>query len=70
MRRISPSTPLKLIRSPTLTGRSVSRIRPETKFLTISCKPKPIPTDNALTIHARFVHSMPNDDSVSRITRM
>ncbi|MNE88600.1 hypothetical protein D3C80_1859240 [compost metagenome] len=57
-----------LIKSPTFTGRSVSRIRPEIKFFTISCKPKPIPTDKALTIHASLFHSMPSDDSVSRIT--
>ncbi|MNL74522.1 hypothetical protein D3C87_2001700 [compost metagenome] len=57
-----------LIRSPTFTGRSVSRINPDTKFLTISCKPKPIPTDNALTIQARFVHWTPNEDNASRMT--
>ncbi|MNT00198.1 hypothetical protein D3C72_1346220 [compost metagenome] len=65
MRRMSPSTPARLTMSPTLTGRSVSRIRPETKFFTISCRPKPIPTDSALTIHARLSQRTPSSDSTS-----
>ncbi|MNY33773.1 hypothetical protein D3C86_1680680 [compost metagenome] len=65
MRRISPSTPARLTMSPTFTGRSVSRIRPEMKFFTISCRPKPIPTDSALTIQARFSHFTPSSDSMS-----
>ncbi|MNP47427.1 hypothetical protein D3C76_1414790 [compost metagenome] len=58
-----------LIRSPTFTGRSVNRMMPETKFLTISCKPKPMPTERALTIQARLVHLTPSDDSISSSTR-
>ena len=33
--------------SPTRIGRSQSRSRPETKLLTIDCRPKPIPTESA-----------------------
>jgi hypothetical protein len=33
--------------SPTWIGRSKSRISPETKLLTMLCRPKPIPTPNA-----------------------
>ena len=53
MRRMSPSTSLdRLTQSPTFTGRSTSRIRPEMKFCTTACRPKPMPTDSALAIHA------------------
>jgi len=58
MRRISPSTPARLTQSPTFTGRSVSRIKPEMKFCTMACRPKPIPTDSALTTQVRLVRLM------------
>ena len=45
--------------SPTLIGRSMSRIRPETKLLTIDCRPKPMPTERAPATMARFVMSKP-----------
>ncbi len=50
------------------TGRSVSRIRPETKFFTISCRPKPIPTDSALTIQARILPLHPQQRQASSST--
>ncbi|MNE64128.1 hypothetical protein D3C80_1595200 [compost metagenome] len=65
MRRISPSTPARLTQSPTFTGRSVSRIRPEMKFCTICCKPKPIPTDRALTTQVRLVRLIRKVDITS-----
>ena len=37
--------PPRLTQSPTFTGRSVSRIRPEMKFCTMACRPKPMPTE-------------------------
>ena len=52
MRRMSPSTPESETQSPTFTGRSASRIRPETKFCTMDCRPKPMPTDSALATQA------------------
>ncbi len=52
IRRMSPSTPPTLTQSPTFTGRSISRMRPETKFWTTCCSPNPMPTDSALAINA------------------
>ncbi|MNJ76934.1 hypothetical protein D3C77_743230 [compost metagenome] len=71
MRRMSPSTPPSDTQSPTLTGRSASRIRPDTKFCTTACKPKPIPTDSALAIHATRSRPMPaaDNDSAKAITK-
>ncbi|KAG1329696.1 hypothetical protein G6F61_015062 [Rhizopus arrhizus] len=60
---MSPSTPPSDTQSPTLTGRSASRIRPDTKFCTTACKPKPIPTDSALAIHATRSRPMPAADN-------
>ncbi len=48
----SPSTPETFTQSPTFTGRSISRMIPATKFWTICCRPKPMPTDSALAIRA------------------
>ncbi|EKD60235.1 MAG: hypothetical protein ACD_54C00865G0001 [uncultured bacterium] len=47
------------IQSPSLTGRSISRMMPDTKFDTTACKPKPMPTDNAPATMARPERSIP-----------
>ena len=65
MRRMSPSTPPSETQSPTWTGRSASRIRPDTKFCTMACRPKPIPTDKALAIQATRSSPMPAADRAS-----
>ena len=59
MRRTMPCWSPTTIQSPTLIGRSTSRIRPETKLLTIDCRPKPMPTDSAPATMARLVMSRP-----------
>ena len=46
--------------SPTLIGRSNSRIRPEMKLFTTFCRPKPTPTPSALTSSAMFESSNPS----------
>lgn len=46
--------------SPIFTGRSASRINPDTKFCVIACRPKPIPTDNALNTSASRLKSRPS----------
>jgi hypothetical protein len=48
-------------------GRSVSRMRPETKFETTDCSPKPIPTDSAPAMNAIFCRSTPSAASASAI---
>ena len=68
MRRTSPSVLPSTTQSPTFTGRSASRIRPEMKFCTIACSPKPMPTDSALAIHAMRLMPMPSADSASATT--
>ena len=65
IRRMSPSASPTTTQSPTLTGRSASRIRPEMKFCTIACRPKPIPTDSALAIQA--IRSRPTPMAASAI---
>ena len=70
MRRTSPSAVPSTTQSPTFTGRSASRIRPEMKFCTIACKPKPMPTDSALATHAMRSTPMPSADSAEATTRM
>ena len=60
MRRTWPSSPLTTIWSPTRIGRSASRIRPDTKFETIDCRPKPMPTESAPATSAIFCGSMPS----------
>ena len=59
IRSIVPETPPTSIQSPSLTGRSISRMMPETKFDTMFCKPKPMPTDRAPATMARPERSMP-----------
>ena len=59
MRRMSPSWSPSFTQSPIFTGRSASRIRPETKFWVITCRPKPIPTDSALTSNASLLSCRP-----------
>ena len=54
-----PSPPVRITQSPTLIGRSASRIRPETKLLTIDCRPKPMPTPRAPATSARLEKSSP-----------
>ena len=51
MRDTRPEIPSMVTRSPIRTGRSASRIRPETKFAKISCKPNPSPTVTAAASH-------------------
>ena len=46
--RTSPSRSPMATQSPTFTGRSTRRIRPETKLPMMDCRPKPMPTDRAL----------------------
>ncbi|MNI52556.1 hypothetical protein D3C73_1073500 [compost metagenome] len=70
MRLISPSWSPSFTQSPIFTGRSVSRIRPETKFWMIACRPKPIPTESALTSNARFFRFRPIAVNAHRPTRM
>ena len=70
MRRTSPSEVPSTTQSPTFTGRSASRIRPEMKFCTMACKPKPMPTDSALAIHAMRLTLMPSAESATVITTM
>ena len=48
MRLTLPLCPAMSTESPTLMGRSNSTMRPETKLLTMLCKPKPTPTPSAL----------------------
>ena len=47
------------IQSPSLTGRSINKMMPETKFDTTVCKPKPIPTDRAPATMARPARLIP-----------
>ncbi len=42
--------------SPTRKGLSESKIKPETKLATISCKPNPNPTPNAAISHWTLLH--------------
>ena len=67
MRRTQPSSPLTTMESPARIGRSASRIRPETKFDTIDCRPKPMPTESAPATSAIFCRSMPRLPSASAI---
>ncbi|MNM78592.1 hypothetical protein D3C81_905020 [compost metagenome] len=60
MRRMSPSWSPIFTQSPIFTGRSASRIKPDTKFWVIACRPKPIPTDNALASSASFSKPTPS----------
>jgi hypothetical protein len=45
--------------SPTLKGRSNSTTKPQIKFATISCNPKPMPTLKAATSHCKLPHLKP-----------
>ena len=45
MRRTLPCSLPTTIQSPTLIRRSMSRMSPETKLLTIDCRPKPMPAE-------------------------
>ena len=66
-RRTHPSSPLTTIESPTRIGRSVSRMRPDTKFDTTDCSPKPMPTESAPAISAIFCRSKPSPVSAKEI---
>ena len=68
MRRTSPSAVPNTTQSPTLTGRSASKISPEMKFCTMACRPKPIPTDSALATHAIRSTPIPSADSATATT--
>ena len=57
-----PETSPATIQSPALNGRSASRIRPETKFETMFCRPKPMPSDRPPATSAKFERSMPADE--------
>ena len=54
-----PWVPPTSIQSPSLIGRSISRMIPETKFCTMFCRPKPMPTDSAPATRASEERSMP-----------
>ena len=70
MRLTSPARLPISMRSPTPTGRSTMRIRPETKLLTTFCSPKPMPTPTALASSVTFAMSMPSAASVSTVPMM
>jgi len=53
------------IQSPTLMGRSASRMRPETKLETTFCRPKPMPSDRPPAISAKLDKSIPAADTAS-----
>lgn len=59
MRLTMPCWPAASIQSPTLMGRSISKMMPETKFDTMVCRPKPIPTDSAPATMASDDRSIP-----------
>ena len=59
MRLTMPSPDDVTIQSPTLIGRSKSKISPETKLLTMLCRPKPMPTESAPAIIAKFERLKP-----------
>ena len=59
IRLTMPSLSLTTTQSPSLIGRSISTIRPQTKLLMTVCKPKPIPTDSAPATTVRPVRSRP-----------
>ena len=59
IRRMTPISLWTCTTSPTFTGRSKSRISPETKLFTMFCKPKPIPTPSAPARTVNFVMSTP-----------
>lgn len=67
-RRTSPSVSPSTTQSPTFTGRSASRIRPEMKFCTMACRPKPMPTDSALATQAMRSTLIPRPASATAIT--
>ena len=50
------------IQSPVLMGRSSSRMMPETKLLTMFCRPNPMPTDSAPATMAMLVKLTPTTD--------
>src|SRR5262245_26559561 len=69
-RRTHPSSPLTTIESPTRIGRSVSRMRPDTKFDTMDCSPNPIPTESAPAINVIFqVEAEPRERNHDRDDR-
>jgi hypothetical protein len=51
------SGPLMVMKSPTRTGRSKRRMKPEAMSPAMNCKPKPIPTDRAVKTTASVVRS-------------
>ncbi len=58
--RTSPVTPdSSSTQSPTSSCRSKRMTMPATKFATMLCRPKPIPTPSAPRISARLVKSTP-----------
>src|SRR6516225_30459 len=58
MRLTSPTLPPTSMTSPTLMGRSKSRIRPDTKLLITFCNPNPMPTVNAPARIVTFAKSI------------
>ncbi|MNE74587.1 hypothetical protein D3C80_1706770 [compost metagenome] len=58
-----PSVVPVTTQSPTLKGRSTSRIRPDTKFDTMFCRPKPIPTERAEATSARLERLRPAEET-------
>ena len=59
MRLTLPLWPAMSTESPTRIGRSNSTIRPDTKLLTMLCKPKPTPTPTALAKMVKRSRLMP-----------
>ena len=58
------------IQSPLRIGRSNNKIKPETKLLTMFFRPKPIPTDKAPAITAKFLNSIPAMDEANKIAKI
>ncbi len=70
IRLTSPSWLPIRTQSPILTGRSASRISPDTKFCVIACRPKPMPTDSAPSTTASFSIPMPSAASAHSTAAM
>src|SRR5881409_2763556 len=65
IRETSPSRSPISAMSPTWIGRSKSRMSPDTKLLTMLCRPKPMPTPNAPTRTVTLVRSSPSTPKAS-----
>ena len=61
----TPVTPEIEITSPSLTGRSPSRITPETKFSAMRCIPNPSPSPSADRGSRTTLRSNPSEDAAT-----